>query len=50
MDNMTDKQLMPYCWFGDSTKPKLFWKCFKVKRYCPDYEIIEWDENHFIHD
>ena len=37
-----------YCWFGKSEKPKLAKKCIASwKKYCPDYEIIEWNENNF---
>ena len=35
-----------YCWFGYGEKPKLAKKCIESwKRFCPDYEIIEWNEN-----
>ncbi len=37
-----------YCWFGKGDKPKLAKKCIgSWKKYCPDYEIIEWNENNF---
>lgn len=37
-----------YCWFGHNPKPKLALKCMKSwKKYCPDYEIIEWNEDNF---
>ena len=37
-----------YCWFGKGEKPKLAKKCIESwKKYCPDYEIIEWNENNF---
>lgn len=37
-----------YCWFGHNPKPKLAEKCIRSwKRYCPDYEIIEWNEENF---
>lgn len=37
-----------YCWFGGGEKPKLAQKCIASwKKYCPDYEIIEWNENNF---
>ncbi len=37
-----------YCWFGRNPKPKLALKCMKSwKKYCPDYEIIEWNEDNF---
>ena len=33
-----------YCWFGRGEKPKLAEKCITSwKKYCPDYEIFEWD-------
>ncbi len=37
-----------YCWFGRKAKPKLAEKCIASwKKYCPDYEIIEWNEDNF---
>ena len=37
-----------YCWFGDGEKPKLARKCIESwKKYCPDYDIIEWNEENF---
>ena len=37
-----------YCWFGGNPKPELALKCIKSwKKYCPDYEIIEWNESNF---
>lgn len=37
-----------YCWFGRGEKPKLAKKCIESwKRYCPDFEIIEWNEDNF---
>ena len=37
-----------YCWFGSGEKPKLARKCIDSwKKFCPDYEIIEWNENNF---
>ena len=37
-----------YCWFGGKEKPKLAQKCIRSwKKYCPDYKIIEWNENNF---
>ncbi len=36
------------CWFGRGEKPKLAQKCIASwKQYCPDYEIIEWNEDNF---
>lgn len=37
-----------YCWFGRGEKPKLAERCIASwKKYCPDYEIIEWNEDNF---
>lgn len=37
-----------YCWFGRNPKPALAEKCIASwKKYCPDYEIIEWNEDNF---
>lgn len=34
-----------YCWFGGNPKPKIAEKCIKSwRKYCPDYEIVEWNE------
>ena len=37
-----------YCWFGNNKKNKLIKKCINSwKKYCSDYEIIEWNEKNF---
>lgn len=37
-----------YCWFGGNPKPDSVQKCINSwKRFCPDYEIIEWNESNF---
>ena len=37
-----------YCWFGKGEMKPLMKKCLKSwKKYCPDYEIIEWNEDNF---
>lgn len=37
-----------YCWFGKNPLPELAKKCIESwKKYCPDYEIIEWNEENF---
>lgn len=37
-----------YCWFGRNPLPELAKKCIKSwKKYCPDYEIIEWNEDNY---
>ena len=35
-----------YCWIGGNPLPKSAKKCIASwKKYCPDYEIIEWNED-----
>ena len=37
-----------YCWFGRNPKPELAEKCIKSwRKFCPDYEIIEWNEDNY---
>ena len=37
-----------YCWFGGNPLPELAQKCIASwKKYCPDYEIVEWSETNF---
>lgn len=37
-----------YFWFGKKEKPKIFYKCIESwKKFCPDYEIKEWNEENF---
>ena len=37
-----------YCWCGRGEKPELAKKCIASwKKYCPDYQIIEWNEDNF---
>ena len=41
-------KVIHYCWFGGNQKPELVEKCIQSwKKYCPDYEIIEWNEGNF---
>lgn len=41
-------KIIHYCWFGGNPKPKLVLDCIESwKKYCPDYEIIEWNESNF---
>lgn len=45
---MAIPKVIHYCWFGGKPKPRLAEKCLKSwKKYCPDYEIVEWNENNF---
>ena len=37
-----------YCWFGGAEKSEIIKKCIASwKKFCPDYEIIEWNESNF---
>ena len=37
-----------YCWFGGKEKPNDVMLCINSwKKYLPDYEIVEWNENSF---
>lgn len=37
-----------YCWFGKNPFPESVLQCMESwRRYCPDYEIIEWNETNF---
>lgn len=37
-----------YCWFGGNPLPELAIKCIESwKKYCPDYEIIQWNEKNY---
>ena len=45
---MSIPKVIHYCWFGKGKMPPLAEKCIKSwKKYCPDYEIIEWNEGNF---
>lgn len=42
---MSIPKIIHYCWFGRGPKPELALKCIASwKKYCPDYEIVEWNE------
>lgn len=37
-----------YCWFGGKPLPHEVRKCIRSwEKYCPDYEIVRWDESNF---
>lgn len=37
-----------YCWVGGAPKPQSVLYCIESwKKYCPDYEIIEWNESNY---
>lgn len=41
-------KIIHYCWFGRGQKSELILRCIESwKKYCPDYEIIEWNEDNF---
>ena len=41
-------KIIHYCWFGRGEKPELAKKCIESwKKYCPDYELKEWNEDNF---
>lgn len=41
-------KIIHYCWFGRGEMPKLMKKCIKSwKKFCPDWEIVEWNEDNF---
>lgn len=45
---MSIPKIIHYCWFGRNPKPELALKCIESwKKFCPDYEIIEWNEDNF---
>lgn len=41
-------KIIHYCWFGRGPLPELAQKCIASwKKYLPDYEIKEWNEDNF---
>ena len=41
-------KVIHYCWFGGKELPEYAQKCINSwKKYCPDYEIRQWNENNF---
>ena len=45
---MSIPKVIHYCWFGNGELPRLTQKCIKSwGKYCPDFEIICWNENNF---
>ncbi|MDA3053091.1 glycosyltransferase [Campylobacter sp. JMF_01 NE2] len=41
-------KIIHYCWFGGKPLPQMALNCIKSwKKYCPDYEIKEWNESNF---
>ena len=45
---MSIPKIIHYCWFGGKPKPPMAQACLRSwKKYCPDYEIREWNETNF---
>ena len=41
-------KIIHYCWFGRGEKPELVQRCIESwRKFCPDYEIVEWNEDNF---
>lgn len=41
-------KIIHYCWFGGNPLPEDAVACIESwKKYCPDYEIMEWNESNF---
>lgn len=52
IEKITDKPVIPkkihYCWFGHEKMPSFLCKCIKSwEMYCPDYELICWNEDNY---
>ena len=45
---MSIPKIIHYCWFGGGTISPENRKCMESwEKYCPDYKIIEWNEQNF---
>ncbi|MBQ4264934.1 MAG: glycosyl transferase [Clostridia bacterium] len=45
---MSIPKVIHYCWFGRGEKSELMKMCIASwKKYCPDWEIIEWNEDNY---
>lgn len=45
---MSIPKIIHYCWFGGGELPERDKKCIESwRKFCPDYEIIEWNENNY---
>lgn len=41
-------KIIHYCWFGKNEKSDIIQKCIESwHKYCPDWEIIEWNEENY---
>lgn len=48
----SEKQLIPkkihYCWFSGNPMPDTLKRCMETwEKFCPDYEIVRWDESNY---
>ena len=45
---MAIPKVIHYCWFGNNPKPTIIQDCIESwRKYCPDYEIKEWNESNY---
>ena len=45
---MSIPKIIHYCWFGNGKKNELVERCIESwKKYCPDCEIVEWNETNY---
>lgn len=49
---VSDQLMIPkkihYCWFGRNEMPLFLKECIETwRKYCPDYEIIQWNEDNY---
>ena len=45
---MSIPKVIHYCWFGQGPLPESVLRCMESWRtYCPDYKIIQWNEDNF---
>ena len=48
MSELLIPKTIHYCWFGNNPKPESVLKCIESwKKYCPDFEIKEWNESNY---
>lgn len=41
-------KIIHYCWFGGNPKPEIVNRCIESwRKFCPDWEIREWNETNF---
>lgn len=41
-------KIIHYCWFGGKPLPESVKKCIESwEKYCPDYEILQWNESNY---